>query len=65
MNCPIPTCEDNYIGETARRIREGAKDYNGRDCKSHMLKHNIEKHYDNVAQENLQIIAKKFKSHSG
>ena len=51
-NCPIPTCEDNYIGETARRIHKRIKDHNGRDHKSHMLKYSIEKHYDNVTQEN-------------
>ena len=62
MNCPIPTCEDNYIGETSRRIHEGIKDRSGRDRKSHMLKHSIEKHHDNVAQENLKIIDKNFKN---
>ena len=57
VNCPIPTCGDNYIGETARRIHECIKDHNGRNHKSHMLKHSIEKHHDNVAQENFKIIA--------
>ena len=31
MNCPIPTCEDKYISETARRIHGNIKDQNGRD----------------------------------
>ena len=35
VNCPIPTCEDNYIGETACRTHERIKDHNGRDLKSH------------------------------
>ena len=43
VNCPIPTCEDNYIGETARRINERIKDHNRRDHKWHMLKQRIEK----------------------
>ena len=60
VNCPIPTCGDNYIGETARRIHERIKDHNGRNYKSHMLKHSIEKHLDNVAQENFKIIAWNF-----
>ena len=37
--CPETTCNDNYIGEAKRRIFERVKDYNGRDFKSHLLKH--------------------------
>ena len=62
MNCPIPTCEGNYIGETARHIHEHIKDHNGRDHKSHMVKHSIEKYHYNVAQENFKIIAKNFRN---
>ena len=36
--CPETTCNDNYIGETKRRIFERVKDYNRRDFKSHLLK---------------------------
>ena len=50
--------EDNYIGVTARGIHKRIKDHNGRDHKSHMLKHSIEKHHDNVIQESCKIIAK-------
>ena len=31
VNCPISTCEDNYIRKIARRIHELIKGYNGRD----------------------------------
>ena len=37
VNCPTPTCEENYIGETARHIHERIKDNNERDHKPHML----------------------------
>ena len=37
--CHETTCNDNYIGEAKRRIFERVKDYNGRDFKSHLLKH--------------------------
>ena len=37
--CPETTCNDNYIGEAKRQIFERVKDYNGRDFKSHLLKH--------------------------
>ena len=38
--CPETTYNDNYIGE-AKRIFERVKDYNGRDFKSHLLKHTL------------------------
>ena len=43
------------IGETARRIHERIKDHNGSGHKPHMLEHSIEKHHDNVAEENIKI----------
>ena len=58
MNCHTPTCEDKYIDETAPCIHERIKDHSGRDQKLHMSKHSIEKHHDNVIQENFKIIAK-------
>lgn len=58
MNFPIKTCEDNYTDETAPRRHEHIKGYNERDHKLHILKHSIEKHHDNVAQESFKIIAK-------
>ena len=62
VNCPIPACEENYIDETTCTIHERNKDRNGRDhWKLDMLKHSIEKHHDNLAQENFKIIAKNFK----
>ena len=62
MNCPITACEDNYIGETARRTHERIKDHNRRYHKSYMLKHSIEKHHAHGAQENFKITAKNFKN---
>lgn len=32
-----------------------------KNSKSHILKHNIGKHHNNVAQENVKIVAKNFK----
>lgn len=62
MNCPITSCEDNYVGETARRRYERIKGCNGRDHKSHILKHSVEKRHNNEAQENFTIIAKIFQN---
>lgn len=62
-NCPIPTCEENYIIETTHHLHEPMKDHNGRYHKSHILKNTFEKYDYNVAPENFKIIAKKFKLH--
>ena len=40
--CPEPSCDANYIGEAGRRILERVNDHNGRDNKSHLLKHSME-----------------------
>ena len=39
--CPEPTCIDDYVGESARRITERIKDHNGRDHTSQVCNHSI------------------------
>ena len=39
--CPSELYDENYIGETCRPIAERVKDHNGRDHKSHILKHSL------------------------
>ena len=41
--CAEENCNDDYVGEIARRISERVLDHSGRDKKSHILKHQIEK----------------------
>ena len=57
---PKPTCIDDYVGESDCRIIERIKDHNGRDDTSHVLKHSIEKLYQNVNTINFKIINKNF-----
>ena len=40
--CPEEQCNENYIGETGRRISERITDHAGRDFKSYIYKHCIE-----------------------
>ena len=54
--CPEPTCIDDNVGESARRITETTKDYNGRDIAS--MDHSIEKSHKNVNTTYLKIIDK-------
>ena len=35
--CATDNCTEDYVGETARRIVERAKDHNGRDQRSHLV----------------------------
>ena len=39
--CPSELYDENYIGKTCRPIAERVKDHNGRDHKSHILKHSL------------------------
>ena len=40
---PESKCSENYTGETTRRLSERVPGHNGRDAKSHLVKHVIEK----------------------
>ena len=48
--CPERTSNDYYIGEAKWRIFERVKDHNGRDFKSHILKHVLENNHQNVLE---------------
>ena len=41
--CAEKNCNDDYVDETARHYSEKVLDHSGRDKKSHILKHQIEK----------------------
>ena len=58
--CPNETCRESYIGESGRRILERIKDHNGRDLKSHILRHSVESGHANVSFEDFKMIAKNF-----
>ena len=48
VNCCQESYENNGIGGSGRRLVERVKDHNGRDNKSHVLKHSIEKRHAEV-----------------
>ena len=56
VNYTEPSCRDNYVGETGRKILERIKDHSGRDHASHMVKHNIETSHTDVNTANFKII---------
>ena len=56
VNCTEPSCRDNYVGKTGRKIIEKIKDHSGRDHASHMVKHNNETSHTDVNTANFKII---------
>ena len=46
--CPDKTCNEDYVGETDRKIEERIMDHNKRDKNSHLLKHSREKNHQHM-----------------
>ena len=46
--CPEPTCKEDYLGETGRRIIERSGDYCGKDKQSHLLRHALNNNHKTV-----------------
>ena len=57
---PNETCRENYIGENGRRFSVRIKDHNGRDLKSHILRHYVESGHGDASYQDFKIIAKNF-----
>ena len=51
-------CNENYIGESARRLDERIKDHNGQDRNSHLFKHSMESRHDPALKNDFRIIGK-------
>ena len=51
-------CNEDYIGENARRLKERVKNHNGHDKRSHLVKHSIESGHDPVCHGNFRILDK-------
>ena len=54
--CSAENCNENYIGESARRLDERMKDHNGRDRNFHLFKHSVESGHDPVLKNDFKII---------
>ena len=60
--CPSATCNDTYVGETDRRIKERIMDHNKRDKSSHLLKHARESQHTHVWKDDFKILNGNYKS---
>ena len=54
--CATNNCTEDYAGETARSIIENAKDHNGRNQHSHLVKHAIENNHLPVLKGDFTIL---------
>ena len=58
--CPEPNCDNDYLGETGRRIIERAAYHCGKDKQSHELKHALVSNHPVVDLKDLKIIDKNY-----
>ena len=54
--CATDNCTDDYVGETARCIAERAKDHNGPDQHSHLVKHATGNNHLHVVKGDFTIL---------
>ena len=58
VKCPEESRTDDYIGESGRWVIKCAKDHNGKDITSHMLRHSTEKNHTEVAVNYFKVIGR-------
>ena len=61
FKCLENGCDATYIGESGRRLGERIADHNGRDNKSHIIKHSIEQNHPIKTNDQFEIINSGFR----
>ena len=59
---PNKTCNEDYVGETDRRIEERIMDNNKRDKNSHLLKHSREKNHQHACENDVKVLGNNYRS---
>ena len=54
--CPEPTCNEDYLGETGKRIIERSVDHCGKEKQSHLLRHALNNNHKTVDLKDFKII---------
>ena len=54
--CATKSCNEDYVGECARRLYERVKDHRGHDHSSHLVKHGGETGHLPVDTANFEVI---------
>ena len=56
VECPEENCNENYVGETGRRLSERVIDHNGRDKNSHIFKYSFEREHRPPSLQELSVL---------
>ena len=59
-DCKNKKCEDDYIGETARRKAIRTNEHAGKDKDSHIYQHSTKKKHPRAREENFKILARNY-----
>ena len=61
---PNELCDENYIGESGRRINERVNDHNGKDNKLHISERSLQTGDEHLTSSDFSIISKNFSGKS-
>ena len=56
VKCPDQSCNQDYLGETGRRIIERTADHSGKDKHSHLFKHACNENHKHIDLDNIKVI---------
>ena len=56
VKCPDQSSNQDYLGETGRKIIERTSDDSGKDKYSHLFKHACNENYKHVDLDNIKVI---------
>ena len=56
VECPEENCNENYVGQTGRRLSEKVIDHHGRDKNSHIFKHSVEREHRSPSLQEFSIL---------
>ena len=62
--CATDNCTEGCVGEPAGHIVERAKDHNGRDQHSHLVKHTIENNHLPVVKADFTILGSGYRNNT-
>ena len=56
IKCPDQSCNQDYLGETGRRIIERTADHSGKDKHSDLFKHACNDNHKHIDLDNIKVI---------
>ena len=60
--CPNKKCDDDYTGETKRRIENRTDEHSKKDKNSHVLQHSIATKHNRVSLKNFKILGQGYRT---